>query len=115
MKKNNLFIPLIAAALLTTGCVSKKQYAELQSDYETLKNNHTDLQNDYQNAQVELASYRTKGSSLEERLADERRRNEELRRDYAELQKSLDKSLRQSNQGSVNISKLVDEINASNR
>ena len=23
MKKNNLFIPLIAAALLTTGCVSK--------------------------------------------------------------------------------------------
>ena len=115
MKKNNLFIPLIAAALLTTGCVSKKQYAELQSDYETLKNNHTDLQNDYQTAQVELASYRTKGSSLEERLADERRRNEELRRDYAELQKSLDKSLRQSNQGSVNISKLVDEINASNR
>lgn len=64
---------------------------------------------------MELASYRTKGSSLEERLADERRRNEELRRDYAELQKSLDKSLRQSNQGSVNISKLVDEINASNR
>lgn len=115
MKKINLFIPLLAAALLTTGCVSKKQYAELQSDYETLKNNHADLQSDYQNAQVELASYRTKGSSLEERLADEKRRNEELRRDYAELQKSLDKSLRQNNQGSVNISKLVDEINASNR
>lgn len=115
MKKINLFVPLLAAALLTTGCVSKKQYAELQSDYQTLKNNHSDLQSDYQNAQVELASYRTKGSSLEERLADERRRNEELRRDYAELQKSLDKSLRQNNQGSVNISKLVDEINASNR
>lgn len=115
MKKINLFIPLLAATLLTTGCVSKKQYAELQSDYETLKNNHADLQSDYQNAQVELASYRTKGSSLEERLADEKRRNEELRRDYAELQKSLDKSLRQNNQGSVNISKLVDEINASNR
>ena len=46
---------------------------------------------------------------------DARRRTQELRDDYASLQASLDQSLRQSTQGSVNISKLVDEINASNR
>lgn len=38
-----------------------------------------------------------------------------MRNSYATLQGSLDKSLQQNSQGNINISKLVDEINASNR
>ena len=38
-----------------------------------------------------------------------------MRNSYATQQGSLDKSLQQNSQGNINISKLVDEINASNR
>ena len=48
-------------------------------------------------------------------LREARKNNQELRNSYATLQGSLDKSLQQNSQGNINISKLVDEINASNR
>jgi len=91
-----------------TGCVSKKQFTNLETDYNR-------LQKDYQESQLQLTESRTRVTSLEERLAEARRNNEELRAAYNELQNSLNKSLSQSSQGSVNIAKLVDEINASNR
>lgn len=50
-----------------------------------------------------------------DRHAEARKNNQELRNSYATLQGSLDKSLQQNSQGNINISKLVDEINASNR
>ena len=53
--------------------------------------------------------------NLQEMLDAERKRNAELKDAYANLQSSLDKSLLQNSQGNINISKLVDEINASNR
>ena len=52
---------------------------------------------------------------MEERLAEAQQKNQELRTDYANLQGSLDKSIQQNSQGNINISKLVDEINASNQ
>ncbi len=55
------------------------------------------------------------GRSLESLLEEARKNNEELKRNYVSLQKSLDNSISQNTQGNVNISKLVDEINASNR
>ena len=64
---------------------------------------------------MQLAQSRSAASSLQQRLDDEQRRNAELRNDYSRLQKSLDKSIAQNSQGNINISKLVDEINASNR
>lgn len=107
--KTRLILGTIALAALTlTGCVSSKKYQRLQSEY-------TRLSADYNDRQLELAQCKTNGGNLDQMLADERRRNQELRDDYASLQASLDQSLRQSTQGSVNISKLVDEINASNR
>ena len=48
-------------------------------------------------------------------LAEARRNNADLKKDYAALQGNLAKSLEQNSQGNVNISKLVDEINASNK
>ncbi len=108
MKRSFIVLPLLAGGLLLSGCVSKKQFAELQT-------NHKQLQADYQQAQVRLAESRANVKSLEERLAEARKTNAELREAYAALQGSLDKSLQQNSQGNVNISKLVDEINASNR
>ena len=53
--------------------------------------------------------------SLEDQLAEARKNNDDLKAQYASLQSSLDKSLAAGSQSSVNISKLVDEINASNK
>lgn len=91
-----------------TGCVSNKKYVALQAE-------HDSLQKQYNASQVELAETRANGKSLESLLAQARANNEELKRSYAALQKSLDNSINQNTQGNVNISKLVDEINASNR
>lgn len=108
MKLKTIFLSMAAATLVMTGCVSKKNYRNLQADYNK-------LQADYQTAQVDLAQSRTNGQSLEERLADARAANRELKAAYDALQNSLNQSIQSGSQSSVNIAKLVDEINASNR
>ena len=97
-----------AALIALSGCVSNKKFAALQTEHESLKK-------DYTASQVALAESRANGKSLETLLAQAKANNEELKRQYAALQKSLDNSINQNTQGNVNISKLVDEINASNR
>ncbi len=108
MKKSLLFTLLMGVLFSLGSCVSKKEFTRLQSDY-------NNVQSLYHQSQVDLAASRAQAKSLEERLEDARRENAELKRQYAALQGSLDKSLLQNNQGSINISKLVDEINASNK
>lgn len=108
MKKSLLFTLMMGVLFGLGSCVSKKEFTRLQGEY----NNVRSL---YHQSQVDLATSRAQVKSLEERLADARRENAELQRQYAALQGSLDKSLLQNNQGSINISKLVDEINASNK
>ena len=106
---------LLVATLFLSGCVTKKEFVNLQTDYNKLKDEKTALDKSYQDAQIQLAEYRTQSKSLEDRLNEARKNNQELRNNYATLQGSLDKSLQQNSQGNINISKLVDEINASNR
>lgn len=100
-------LALCAAAALT-GCVSSKKYAALQAE-------HNALRQDYTTMQVNLAESKTNGKNLETMLDDARRHNEQLKADYARLQTTLDNSIQQNTQGNVNISKLVDQINASNK
>ena len=102
MKK---IILLLTAGLLLTSCASMKKFNELQGNYNT-------LQSEYQAAQVKLAENRVTIKTLEERLADAKAENERLAKAYAALQGSFDKNLQA---GNVNIAKLVDEINASNK
>ena len=111
MKKIKLFAPLMGL-LLMTSCVSKKQYAEVQTNYNNLKTEHAALQKDYNDAQVRIAEYTSDSKSLAARLKEEQDRNKELRNAYAKLQNNYDSNIKQ---GNVNISKLVDEINASNK
>jgi len=104
--RTKVLIPTIILGTLTlTSCVSKKKYAQLESSYATLQNN-------YNKSQVDLSSCNTRVQSLEDMLAQERAANDGLKKALASLQNSLDNSI---TQGNVNISKLVDEINASNK
>ena len=108
MKSRGLIIAIAASAITLTSCVSNKKYSSLQGEYDALNK-------EYNATQMALAESRASNKSLETMLAEARKRNQELKDDYAALQGSLDQSLKQSAQGSVNISKLVDEINASNK
>lgn len=105
MRKKILIPTIILGALTLTSCVSKKKYAQLEADYST-------LQNDYNRAQVDIGTCTTRVQSLEDMLEQERSANQGLKKALETLQGSLDKSI---TQGNVNISKLVDEINASNK
>ena len=107
MKRKILMLSLVAGCLLLTSCASKKELVNLQNENKTLNSS-------YQDAKEQLASSRTRVTSLEDQLAQERKNNQVLRSAYDALQGSLDKSLQSNNQTSVNIAKLVDEINASN-
>ncbi len=119
--KKSLFglVLLMLTTLLATSCVSKKQFQALQGQNDSLRSRiaglrgeYASLQGQYNDAQVTIASLRTQGSSLEERLAEERQRNAALQAQYNTLMSNYSQSV---SQGNVNISKLVDEINASNR
>lgn len=102
----------LAAALFMTSCVSKSKLAEVQTNYDNLKTEHAALQKDYNEAQVRIAEYTSDSKSLAARLQEEQQRNKEMREAYSKLQSSYQSNVQQ---GNVNISKLVDEINASNK
>lgn len=112
MKK--LVFALAIASLCFTSC-NKKAYEALQSDYKSLQGRYSTLQDDYHAAQVQLATANATNQSLEQRLADAQSMHAKYERDYAALQDALDKSLTQSNSSSTNISRLVDQIQASNK
>ena len=102
MNKKYLLLPtLFVGAWLVSSCVSKK-------DLENCQNQDRELNASYQKAKEDLAASKSRVASLEEQLAQQKR-------DYALLQKSLDKSLTNSSANNVNISKLVDQINESNQ
>ena len=103
--KKFLMIAAIAATALLSSCVTKKEYVKLQNDY-------ANLQKDLTDARVELATCVSNSKSLDDRLAEAKANNAELMQAYKTIQESLDKSI---NQSGTNISKLVDEINASNK
>lgn len=100
MKLTKLVPIVAAAALLMTGCVSHKKFNLLQADYNA--------------SQVSLAQSQANVKSLEQSLGEARRSNDQLRSDYAALQRTLEQSILTNQSGNVNISKLVDQINESN-
>ena len=115
MKKFLMMLAVVMGAYSLSSCVSKKQFTNLENDYKQLKTKSMEMAKSYQDTKVQLAESKANTKSLEDRLAEARKANDELRSAYAALQSSLDKSIQQNTQGSVNISKLVDEINASNK
>ncbi len=103
----SMLLPVLVAAM-TTGCVSQKKYRELEANYQQLQTHHSALDKTNQECQAQLASTRSRAQGLDEQLRAERQ-------NLSSLQSALDKCLTSSSQGNVNIAKLVDEINASNK
>lgn len=101
MKKNLLALTLVAGALLVTGCASKK-------DLENCQTENRRISSEYQNAKETIAANNARIKSLEDQLR-------QARESAAALQGSLDKSLSNANSNNINISKLVDQINESNQ
>lgn len=115
MKPTKLIALALGAAVVLTGCVSKKDYATLQNNYQELQTSYGSLQKDYYNYQTELSECRATSRSLQTMLDEQKRNNQELKQGLSSMKSSLDASLQSSAQGNVNIAKLVDEINASNK
>ena len=101
MKKINFLTCTMALALIATGCASKKDLLNCQSE-------NRQLSASYQETKEELAASKVRVASLQEQL-------DQQKKDYAKLQRSLDKSLSNASSNNVNISKLVDQINESNQ
>jgi len=108
MKYLGKWLWIIAAGIVFTGCVTAKKYEALQAEYNQLKADH-------QEGQIQLTKCNTNVTNLEDRLAEARKNNDDLRASLAEMQNSLNKSLTQGTQSGANIAKLVDEINTSNK
>lgn len=98
----------IGMATLVTSCVSQKKYDELQSEFNSVYSENQGCQTELSGCRGDLAAANSRISSLEERLASEQSHMESL-------QNALSECLAGSKQGGANISKLVDEINASNK
>ena len=101
MRKYMFPMMFLSGLLLVSRCASKK-------DLDNCRNENTKLSSSYQKTKEQLAASQARVSSLEERLAQQKR-------DYAALQNSLDKSLTNANQNNISIEKLVDQINESNQ
>lgn len=108
MKAFQLASYVLLAAALTQGCVSNKKYAALQESNTKLQQSNEDLNSRLRASESDLSGSKIRIKSLDEQIAAERA-------NVASLQAALNKCLNSSSQGNVNISKLVDEINASNK
>lgn len=108
MKTSKSILALTLLAVALTGCVSKKKYAELETQYQA-------LQGDYQSTRETLIECNADGRNLQSQLDAALKSNQELKNGLAALKGTLDQSMNQNQQSNTNIAKLVDEINASNK
>ncbi|MEX8546365.1 MAG: flagellar motor protein MotB [Mucilaginibacter sp.] len=108
MKFKRSIPALLLVAVLAQSCVSTKKYQQLQTSYNQLDSNTRNLNGKYLLSERNVAVLTNRVASLEEQLASERANSKSL-------QDALTKALNASSQGNVNVSKLVDEINSSNK
>lgn len=108
MKKGALILSITVLGLLMSSCASKK-------DLENCQNANKELNDKFLDTKDQLTSTKEQLAVSNERVANLEQQLQASKRDYARLQKSLDKSLTASNMTTMNISKLVDQINESNQ
>ena len=108
MKKGALILSIAVLGLFMSSCASKK-------DLENCQNANKELNDKFLDTKDQLTSTKEQLAVSNERVANLELQLQASKRDYARLQKSLDKSLTASNMTTMNISKLVDQINESNQ
>lgn len=106
--KRNIWFAALAAGLLLSGCASKKDLVNCQTENKSLTSS-------LQSAREDLAAKAARVESLEEQLKSQKYALAEQKKIVASLQQSLDKSLNNASQNNVSIEKLVDQINESNQ
>ena len=106
--KKNVFMIALAFSLLMTGCASKKELVNCQTENKALTEN-------LQSAREDLAAKNARIASLEEQQRGMQQALAAAEAKYAKLQESLDKSLTNASQNNISIEKLVDQINESNQ
>ena len=107
MKTKVLMIAL-AAGLMMTGCASKKDLVNCQTENKSLTASLMSTKED-------LAAKNARIASLEEQQKGLQQALKAAEAKYARLQESLDKSLTNASQNNISIEKLVDQINESNQ
>ncbi len=107
MKKNVIMIAL-AFGLLMTGCASKKDLENCQTENKSLTEKLQDAREDLAGKNARISALEQQQRGLQQALAAAEAK-------YAKLQESLDKSLTNASQNNISIEKLVDQINESNQ
>ena len=107
MKKNVIMIAL-AFGLIMTGCASKKDLENCQTENKSLTEKLQDAREDLAGKNARISALEDQQRGLQQALAAAEAK-------YAKLQESLDKSLTNASQNNISIEKLVDQINESNQ
>jgi chemotaxis protein MotB len=108
MKSKILLTLMFGIAAIATSCVSKKDYAQLKTNYDKLQADNQDVMARYASTTQDLNISKARVTSLEEQIAT-------AKATQAALQEALNKCLAGTSQGNVNIAKLADQINSSNK
>ena len=98
----------LAAGLMMTSCVSKKDLVECQVENKSLTATLMSTKGDLAAKNARIASLGGQQKGLQQALKAAEAK-------YARLQESLDKSLTNTSQNNISIEKLVDQINESNQ
>jgi chemotaxis protein MotB len=106
--RKNIFIIAASAAILLSGCASKKELQSCRDENKSLSNNLL-------SAREDLAGKNARITSLEEQQRGLQQALKAAEEKYNKLQESLNQSLKNANQNNVSIEKLVDQINESNQ
>ena len=106
MKKS--IIIAASAAILLSGCASKKELQSCRDENKALGSNLL-------SAKEDLAGKNARITSLEEQQRGLQQALKAAEEKYDKLQESLNQSLKNANQNNVSIEKLVDQINESNQ
>ena len=102
------FVYLSVAAIMLSGCVSNKKYAQLQEKYDELQLVYGSTRDDLLGCNSDVRNLQTQLDAANKAIIA-------TRNDLQDAKNALAMSMEQNSQGNVNISKLVDEINASNK
>ena len=106
--KKNVFLMTLAFGLLMTGCASKKELVNCQTENKSLTEKLQDAREDLAGKNARISALEDQQRGLQQALAAAEAK-------YAKLQESLDKSLTNASQNNISIEKLVDQINESNQ
>jgi chemotaxis protein MotB len=108
MDMKKITIAFVALTVLLSSCVTQKKYNSLLLDNNKLKTAEDELKGQIQLLSVQLSNCTTATNGYTDKI-------KLLQENASMLQKLIDDCQKQNNQGGVNISKLVDEINESNK